>query len=84
MVELVKLGFGEQQAAVFLGKLAVPRLRLAGQEAFLVAVAENLGDDRLDVLRLRAALGVIVALERVGMAALLLGQSALRGHPGTS
>src|SRR5690348_2751997 len=67
MAKFVEFGPGEQQATVFLGQLAIPRLRLAGQQTLLVTMAENVGDDGLDVLRLRAAFGVIVALERVGM-----------------
>ena len=47
MIQFLDLRLGEQQAAVLLGKLAVPRLRLAGQQALLVAVTENVGDDRL-------------------------------------
>src|SRR5579862_614836 len=67
MAKFLEFGLGEQQATVFPGQLAVPRLRLAGQQTLLVTVAEDVGDDCLDVLRLRAALGVIVAFERVGM-----------------
>ena len=62
MVQFLDLRLREQQAAVFLGKFASARLRLAGQQALLVAVTEHVFDDRLDVLDLRTAFDVVVAL----------------------
>src|ERR1700728_2479137 len=52
---------------MLLGQCAPARFRLAGQQAFFVAMTKHVFDDRLHVLDLRTAFDVIVAAHRVRM-----------------
>src|SRR5690606_41998431 len=60
-IELGDLGLGEMEAAGLVGTLAGLGLELAGKDAALVAVAENVLDDGREIPRLIASCGDIAS-----------------------